>query len=282
MSVSSLPQPFVFSQSSLQDWAECPRRFMHRYLEQRAYPAPVTANMLDYEMHTLQGDLFHRLVQQHLLGIDAEKITPQIVDETVLGWWNVYLARGLEGVPASRHPEVTLTVPLGKHRLLAKYDLLAFEPSQQALIVDWKTAQHRPSQARFAQRLQTIVYRYVLVEAGAYYNGGHPISPEQVTMRYWFVNHPNEPLVFTYSAAEHAAAHDYLLGLVAQIEQSTGFPKVEEAVSAKVCGLCSYRALCWDHVQAAGFSDEDIADDTLPMAAPVVTLDFDQIGEIEF
>ena len=36
---STLPAQFAFSQSSLQDYADCPRRFQLRYLDKLIYPA---------------------------------------------------------------------------------------------------------------------------------------------------------------------------------------------------------------------------------------------------
>ena len=36
---SKLPPQFAFSQSSLQDYMDCPRRFQLRYLDRLIYPA---------------------------------------------------------------------------------------------------------------------------------------------------------------------------------------------------------------------------------------------------
>jgi len=37
--MSNLPAPFTFSQSSLQDYYDCPRRFELRYLSRLIWPA---------------------------------------------------------------------------------------------------------------------------------------------------------------------------------------------------------------------------------------------------
>ena len=74
--------------------------------------------------------------------------------------------------PQRQYPELTLSVPLGDHRLIAKFDLLAIEPGGRAVIVDWKTGQRRQGQSWLAGRLQTRVYRYVLAQAGAHLNDG--------------------------------------------------------------------------------------------------------------
>ena len=60
---SELPPTFTFSQSSLQDYFDCPRRFQLRYIEQVAWPAVETEPMLENERRQQAGLHFHRLVQ---------------------------------------------------------------------------------------------------------------------------------------------------------------------------------------------------------------------------
>ena len=62
------------SQSSLQDYNDCPRRFELRYLQRLAYPAIETEPALENEKHQREGEYFHRLVQQYFIGIPAEQV----------------------------------------------------------------------------------------------------------------------------------------------------------------------------------------------------------------
>ena len=73
---SKIPPQFTFSQSSLQDYADCPRRFQLRYLDKLIYPAAETEPALENERHLLEGQLFHRLAQQFILGIPIDKLNP--------------------------------------------------------------------------------------------------------------------------------------------------------------------------------------------------------------
>ena len=59
------------SQSSLQDYNDCPRRFELRYIQHLAYPAVESEPALENEKHQQEGEYFHRLVQQHMIGIPA-------------------------------------------------------------------------------------------------------------------------------------------------------------------------------------------------------------------
>jgi predicted RecB family nuclease len=271
-----LPSDFQFSQSNLQDYVDCPRRFELRYLKRLNWPAAEAAPMREQEDHMQRGATFHRLAHQHLVGIDADVLSASINDEGVRGWWEAYLKSGLDGLPEQRYPEITLSAPLAGQRIVAKYDLIAIEPGQRAIIVDWKTSLHRPKRENLEKRLQTTVYRYMLALAGAHLNGGQPIEPEQVEMIYWFAGYPDEPERFSYSAAQFQADAEYLRLLAEDVKARETFALTDDE---RRCKYCSYRSLCRRGVQAGNFveMEGDLEDETY-----VSDFSFDQIGEIAF
>ncbi len=168
----------TLSQSSLQDYNDCPRRFELRYLEQLAYPAIETEPALENEKHQQEGEYFHRLAQQHLIGIPAEQVAKFANTDNLQRWWDNYInAKDLTGLKdlSGLKTEITLSAPLGKFRLVAKYDLIGFD-GDKVYIYDWKTYRKRPKNEWLAVRWQTRVYRALLVQAGAHFNGGnaHP------------------------------------------------------------------------------------------------------------
>src|SRR5512135_2793344 len=179
-----LPPDFQFSQASLQDYVECRRRFQLRYLLQLQWPAPEAEPAEELEQHMLDGATFHRLIHQHRLGIPAGQLQPD-EEGPLAEWWRAYLASPPPDLPARQYPELALSAPLGEHRLIAKFDLLAIDPTRRAVIVDWKTSRKQTA-TWLAARLQTRVYRYVLSQTGAHLNDGAAIQPEQIRMVYWF------------------------------------------------------------------------------------------------
>lgn len=276
----SAPERFRFSAASLQDYADCRRRFELHYLDRLRWPAIESEPVLEQEARMERGGQFHRLVQQHQAGIDPARIEAALDDADLRAWWRGYLDHPVPDLPAERRVEYGLSIPFAGRRLTATYDLLAFAPGERFVIVDWKTGTKPPKRDWLADRMQTRVYPYVLVEGGAGLNGGEPIRPEQVTLVYWPVSAPESPIVFDYSAADHAAAGEALETLVEEIlEREHGdFPLTDDL---NKCRFCIYRSLC-DRGRDPGEMDESAGFETPGVDDLAADLDLDQVGEIEF
>jgi CRISPR/Cas system-associated exonuclease Cas4 (RecB family) len=285
-----LPTNFQFSQASLQDYVDCSRRFQLRYVLQLAWPAQEVEPALENEQHMRQGAAFHRLVHRHVLGISAEDLSPAVQEPDLRRWWHNYLERGPQELPEARYPEVVLSAPVGDYRLVARYDLVAVEAGRRAVIVDWKTSRKRTKREVLAERLQTKVYPYLLVRAGAHLNGDQPIAPEQVEMIYWFADYPEEPARLGYEAAQYKAEGAYLTSLVEEIV-GLGDEDFPLTAQAQRCKFCPYRSLCRRGVRA-GTLDEAL-DAALDAAQALedeadagdafdVDIDFEQIAEIAY
>ncbi len=275
---SVLAEDFVFSQTSLQDYLDCPRRFELKYILGRRWPAPEVENLLEFERRMAQGERFHHLIHQHQVGIDASALSESIDDDDVRRWFEAYRRSGLADVPGERRPETTLIVSLGDHLLLAKFDLLVIEPGGRALIVDWKTGRQAPRPDRLVGRMQTVVYRCVLALGGDAHYGGQPIPPEQIEMIYWYAEGGGELRRFVYDSAQFAADRALLRGLMDEIAARRSFPLTEVV---ERCRFCPYRSLCDRGVRAGPLDDYDGVDGDVDELS-AFTLDLDQIAEIEF
>jgi hypothetical protein len=288
-----IPDDFQFSQSNLQDYVDCHRRFQLRHIQQLAWPAIETEPVQEHERELQRGSQFHHMIHQHLLGVPEERLTVMAQDEDLLRWWQSYLAHikdliGCGAGPGENasnnsprcYPEATLSAPLNDYRLVAKYDLLIVHPDGQARILDWKTSPQPPSYRRrraLEMRLQTRLYPYLLSRAGAQYNHGQPISPDQIEMTYWFANFPEHGEHFPYNATHFSEDEHYLASLIEQIKHLSGeFPKTADELR---CRFCVYRSLCERGVQAGMLDAEqelDFKDDS------GFNLDFEDIDAIAF
>jgi hypothetical protein len=281
-------QPFqltTLSQSSLQDYVDCAQRFKLRYLDRLSYPAVETEPALENEKHQQEGEYFHRLVQQHLIGIPGEQITRFANTPNLQRWWeNFRNSRDLTGLRdlLGLYPEATLSAPLGKYRLLAKYDLIAIQDGK-ATIYDWKTYRKRPRNEWLAARMQTRVYRALLVHAGAHLNGGKPFEPEQIEMIYWFADFPEEPAHFPYTTTQFKRDWDLLVKLSEEVasalrqaqDSASSYPLTDDR---QKCAFCTYRSYCERGIRAGDIEQAEAEMET----EDLFDVNFEQIGEIAF
>ncbi len=267
----------TLSQSSLQDYVDCARRFQLRYLEKLSYPAIESEPALENEKHVQEGEYFHRLAQQYFIGIPQEQITKLANTPNLQRWWENFITNKDIRVPGDLeglYPESTLSAPLGSFRILAKYDLIAIKDGK-ATIHDWKTYRKRPRNEWLSARMQTRVYRALLVHAGAHLNHGKAFEPEQIEMIYWFADYPADPARFAYTSAQYKRDWDTLLKLADEIKSASSYPLTEDR---QKCVFCPYRSYCERGVRAG---DVDQAEAELE-AEELFDLNFEQIGEIAF
>ena len=277
----ALPDGFQFSQNSLQDFVDCERRFQLRYIKRQAWPAVSSEPADELEQSVDLGRRFHKLAEQHNLGLPDSALVKSIDSDVLRMWWRNYLEIPPPSLPSGRrYPELTLSTPIHAFRLVAKYDLLEIDSAGNALVLDWKTSRRRPDSVALAQRLQTRIYCFVAVEAGASLTKGIGISPSQLSMVYWFSEFPAEVEIFPYSEAEHqrneVELDDLVARIAAQAERLPGaWPLTEEP---RRCRFCNYRSLCNRGVVPGPVAEWD-SDAALDLD---LEFEFDTIEEIEY
>ncbi len=257
---------FRFSQTSLQVYDDCKRRFWLSYMQQTPWPSVQASPIAEHERVMRLGQAFHRLIERAEAGVPSDDVHQFVNDlePPLQEWYRAYLQHRPADLP-SGHVEVerVLDVPFtlddSAVRLVAKYDLITAEDQSRAVIIDWKTGRKRSDPSSLQRRLQTALYLYVLVEASSRLPWG-PIAPEQAEMRYWFVAAPEHPITFRYDAAQHEANRNRIAAIIRQIlagESEAGFPKVPDTDFNRkyLCGFCTYRGLC-DRGERATSIDE--------------------------
>ena len=273
---SELSEEFVFSQSALQDFLDCPRRFELRYVKDVRWPAIESEPPLEQEKSMLQGQEFHRLLHQHAVGIPFETLERTITDPEIKSWWQSYLAWQAQ-LPKQRFPEITLTAPVGETLVMAKYDLITRLEDSTFLIVDWKTGK-KPRRESLARRMQTLVYPYVLARAGDWLNDNHPIPPERIRMVYWF-SEDSATMEFELNQRILAASETRLTSVIQEISKRFEFPLTHEE---QRCKFCVYRSLCERGARAGELAnvDLDLLDEDERDGA--LSFGLDDIEEISF
>ncbi|MCJ7624511.1 MAG: PD-(D/E)XK nuclease family protein [Anaerolineaceae bacterium] len=278
----NLPSDFQFSQSNLQDFMDCQRRFQLRYIMNLKWPALQCEPVLDQEYYLELGYRFHRFVHQHQMGIPSGKIMNQIKDPTLEIWWESYLeSEMLKDLPSKRFPEITFSGTIAGSRLIAKLDLLVISQDSLITIFDWKTSRRRTPRNIISKRMQTHLYPFLNVEAGQNITGGRKVTPEMVKMIYWFPNFPNDPEIFEYDEDTYHEDHDVFLDMIEEI-RSKSDDSFSLTRDEKMCRNCTYRSLCNRGIQAGKWHETDNAIDDFQLNLADSDFDFDQIGEIYF
>jgi len=276
-----LPVGFQFSQGNLQDFIDCKRRFLLKYIYNLSWPALETEAAFESERFLMRGSLFHKLVHQHLLGFPSERLSLMIHDQDLDRWWRNYLDhldslfKPIKGI----YTEQILLMQLEKYRLIAVYDLILHSSDDKFIIVDWKTSRRHPNRTWLANRLQTRIYPYILVQTGKHLNFEQPIQPSQIEMLYWFTNYPDQPERFIYNQTQYERDFRLVSDIVQEIIrlQESQF---ELTFSTERCQYCIYRSLC-DRGKGAGAFDETILWQESKFLSSIES-GFDLIAEIEF
>lgn len=237
------PNSLILSRPRLTAFLACPRRFQLRSLQQLPWP-----NIPDDERSSetlLRGQQFHLLMERHFLGLDIP--LDSIGDTKVSTWYQAFKASNLS-IPNGRFlPEHRLTVPVGKHLLLGRFDLLVVgevEGEPFAHIYDWKTgkAQH---ESVLRQDWQTRLYLALLAEGGgALWQNGRSPQPAHISMTYWYAAEPENPRVIQYNDNEHKRNWEEIQAVVAQIDTHLDrdqWPLTEDLAH---CRQCAYQVYC--------------------------------------
>lgn len=238
-----MTETLLLSQGKLQTFLTCARRFQLRYLQQLPWPAaPVDARS---ETAVSRGQQFHLLMEQHFLGLTVPP--GSVGDPAVSAWFHTFKQHNPVRQNGRFLPEHRLTVPVGRHLLLGRFDLLvvgeaADEPF--AHVYDWKTGRVR-GEGALRQEWQTRLYLAMLAEGGgALLGNGRSLPSEAVSLTYWYVTEPESPRHIGYSQRAHAQNWAEIQALVAQIEA-----RLPEAVwplteDWNPCRRCAYQVFC--------------------------------------
>jgi CRISPR/Cas system-associated exonuclease Cas4 (RecB family) len=235
------------------------------------WPATLLSSDPEIEQRQKEGQVFHRLVQQHILGLPEDRLLAMASTPSLKKWIHNYLDYKFNLNDHVCYPEAALSIRVGPHRLVAKYDLLAVHRDGVS-IYDWKTYHRRPRNEQMAARMQTRLYQALLVNAGASYNHGIPLPAQQVAMIYWYAEYPENPFIIRYSPIQHKRDWDAMREIISAIKNHHIFQMVKDE---KACTYCNYRTYC----HRGKVTGEDMEDDS-DLYGP--DLSMDQIQEISF
>jgi len=145
-----------------------------------------------------QGQLFHRMVQQQLVGLPVEKLARLAVTPDLARWWENYLGYDLKINGYARHPELVLSAPIGTYRLLQNMICSRLCPVRKPSSSTGKRPTNVPGMNGWLPGCRPGLPGFTGSRPGQYLTGGKAIQPEQVEMIYWYADFPSEPARFPY------------------------------------------------------------------------------------
>lgn len=236
----TLPRGFQFSQSKLQDFEDCARRFYLKYILNQPWPSPLSEPQETFEQSMVQGKRFHRLAERHQLGIALDVLQQSAAHESELADWLRHYQQLLDKLgPFDRvWPEVSLSTFVGKYPLLAKFDLIGLQ-GRNVIAVDWKTGR-LPDNSRLERRMQTVVYLYVLQKEAARLVGS---EIDTFTLTYASVV-AGELRSFRLDAENLAKYERRIQSIIGAIEDAIQQGRFDKVEDSRPCRFCFYRGLC--------------------------------------
>lgn len=236
MALNSLKELF-FSQSALAIFNKCQRRFRYRYLDGLYWPAEWGMNeKLKKDLE--QGRKFHLLAERYYSKTLAE--TALSPTDRLQAWLN-----RLKNFTAAKNvvsAEQELRLQEDNLKLLAKYDLLKYDPvGKKFVIYDWKTDKKSPADKNLADSMQSRFYLYLLTEAAYNYFAADYQLHNLPRLVYWNPRYPTAELVIDYKEDKFKEDQQYFKNLIKEIMKAEEFELTDDL---NKCRFCEYRPIC--------------------------------------
>lgn len=245
-----------FSQHALATFDSCALKFRFRYMDGLYWPSTWAGDPKQLEA-VEQGQLFHLAARRYYSGIPAGPL-----EEPVKSWFRKLERFRPRTEEAAFLPEQEIRLDAGGLKLMVKLDLLMVLPDGRGVIYDWKTTPHRPKASFFSRSLQTVVYRYVLKQAGHKYSPRGIFSPEDISIIYWNPRFPDEFVTLAYSREDFKRDEKILRKMIEEIKNKP-YEEFFATADEQKCSHCVYAPIC--HGTSVDFSQLEEPEDELEL-----------------
>lgn len=226
---------FLYTQSSIGTFIQCPLKFRYRYFE-GLYGSNDDSLKDSFD----RGSRFHLLAERYFKGID---IDGEYIQE---GDLKELFKKLKEKYPLEDNcrylSEYDIREKNQKMRLMARYDLIILKPNGRVQIVDFKTNRKKLSEESIEKSLQTKIYLYLLKENfKAVFENIRKIK--NIEMVYYQTEYPEENFAVKYDEELHVETKEFLNKTIENIEvfDFKGYEKRE----SNHCRICEFKNFCW-------------------------------------
>ncbi|MDR0879481.1 MAG: PD-(D/E)XK nuclease family protein [Clostridioides sp.] len=240
---------FIYSQNSINTYKSCPQKFKYKYVDKVNWMKDDVENREYYEGLDTGVD-FHLLCERYFRGLSIETdLSENPNGEIFLKWLDkVKLVISIEG-EKTYYPEYGVELRIDGKKIQAKYDLLIVG-KDSIEIWDWKTENRKLNYKNIENRMQTIVYLYLVGEAvlKIFENG---VGFDKISMNYFQPGFDEGIISINYSEEKHRKNGEILKDYMKSIENSDfklGFiPR-----NKKHCKFCEFDKVCNRAIEDTG------------------------------
>ncbi|ADQ15260.1 PD-(D/E)XK nuclease family protein [Halanaerobium hydrogeniformans] len=256
-----------FSQSALEIFNKCRRKFKYRYLDGLYWPSEWGMKE-EFKEDIDRGRKFHLL---------AERYYNKSIASTVLKENNqlqAWFSRLKNYCPLTKNiiaAEQEIRFRNNKLKFLAKYDLLEYNSEDKSItIYDWKTDHKSLYQKDLVNSIQSRFYLYLMVEAAYKYFADAYQLEGMPKLLYWNPRYPKEEIKINYNKKDHKKDRDFFEALIEEILGQENFDLTD---NLNLCRFCEYRPICrGKKAEGKELIEEDLNLD----------LDWEAVEEMEF
>ncbi|GEM_PF-1098671 len=253
------------SQSQIQDFQFCHRKYYLAHVRRLAWPAPITPSFRKMEENMRQGKAFHLFVHRYLQNILPENGQP--VDPAIQKWVDNFKAHHPLPAKAQIFTEKEVTTVLGDTIWIGDFDVLAVQPDR-IQIFDWKTSEKPGDPLRLKNSPQTRLYLFLLLKNLNRFTRSR-LNAENLEMIYWYPNAPLASVRIAYSNEKAQQDESYLQRISAQLSSDQAEDYLETDDRQK-CSYCRYQKFCYPETV---FDLEDAADPDIDWELPETMLE---------
>ena len=230
----------MITQTQISAYERCKRFYFLKYVRRLVWPVE-----LSDRQQVRQGEAFHLLIRQLLMGFSRESLLVPADSENLSRWLEVFLSNKPLGKPDMIFPEREVTMNFADVLWLGKFDALAVY-DEQIRIFDWKTSGRKPEEAHYLSAPQTRLYRFLAKTCAPRLLGAshHGIPAENIEMVYWFPEYPENTISLAYSEEQYERDMTWLRTRAREMssQNEADYPQTEKI---RVCSSCSYRTHCF-------------------------------------
>lgn len=230
----------TLTQTQINAFERCRRLYYLKYVSRLVWPVEAAA-----PGNIREGDDFHLLARQLILGFPRESLIPPADEPELEGWLDVFCREQPMGKPDRLYAEKEVSLSYADVLWLGKFDALAIA-DDRLTIFDWKTGSLPPDRAHYIRTPQTRLYRFLARSCAPRLLGAglHAVPAENIEMVYWFPQFPDRTLRMPYSEEEYGQDMTWLRTLAREMlkTEEADFPRTEKPHR---CERCGYRSYCF-------------------------------------